>query len=237
MTKVTLTYISSIASIHAILASQARRAHGARDAVDTRKTRHPHFPTITLQTSGTLKARLSSVSFWARQTFHAGMTSLALWALHPSCTRWAPVPLLCNASSRTGTAAARLVPTSPTVSSSSRVGSLSPTSSSDLPVPVPPLRVAASKGSEGVKTHIKVVGSKSYISTLHSKSVLQRETDVKWRQTVNGLCQFGPVTGNLSGSHSDASIHSLLHPIHFKNGSSLQKNYIWTSLTFVRVSI
>ena len=100
-----------------------------------------------------------------------------------------------------------------------------------------PLRVAASKGSEWVKAHIKVVRSESYISTLHSKSVLQRETDVKWRQTVNGLCQFGPVTGNLSGSHSDASIHSLLHPIHFKYGSSCRKNYTWTSLTFVRVTL
>ena len=199
MTKVTLTYISSIASIHAILASQARRAHGARDAVDARKTRHSHFPAISLQTSGTLKAWLSSVSFWARQTFHTRVTSLALWALHPGCSRWAPVPLLCDTSPRTGTAAARLVPASPTVPSSSRVGSLSPTSSGALPVPVSSLGVAASKGSEWVKTHIKVVRSKSYISTLHSKSVLQRETDVKWRQTVNGLCQFGPVTSNLLG--------------------------------------
>ena len=83
------------------------------------------------------------------------------------------------------------------------------------------LRAPASKGGERIETHIEVIRPESYISALHCKSVLQRGTDVKRRQTVIGACQFGVVTSNLLGSHSDASIHPLLQAaIHFINGFS-----------------
>ena len=150
------------------------------------------------------------------------MPSLTLWTLHPSCARWAPVSLLRDASSRTGAAAAGLVSTSATVPSSSRLRSLPPTSPCAALTVASLCVAAAPKGGERVETYIKVVRSESYISALHSKSVLQRETDVRWRGTVNSLCQFGSVTSNLSSSHSmqafiPCCMPSILNMVHQLN--------------------